>query len=463
MAWSIGPSWLKPGSRRTLPPPSPPGHVSAELRATAAALRHRIVDTAPVRSPAAALGRSLDQLDHDLSRRPRVALLGEFNAGKTTLTNLLARSRGLPTDVLANTRVPTLVHHVDAAPEPILVAERARGDARADSPQNGKIISAKSPFEYELLPSRAALLRECTLLDTPGLSDPTHAEEIADLYARIADIAIWCSIAGHCWRESERQAWDRLSPRLRRFGVLVLTGAEAVPRPGDRERIRQRLQREAAGRFGSVIFLAARDASRALDVDTGEVRDRVVWADSGAAEIESVIATLVAHVADQRALRSRRWAARLLRHVSTLPHADLGPTWWLPPLIRLSDDVRQTAMSLRAHRIDRVSALMTVEAAVVQLRSDLVAKLDLLGRTADAHAVEVTVDENLERLAALTQPLAHHAVVDGIAHVGTRVFNDVSKLMRDAERETATLAQLEARLLELTGSKKSEGRKASTR
>jgi hypothetical protein len=42
---------------------------------------------------------------------PRLALFGEFSAGKSSIINLLLGRDILPTAVLSSTRRPTYVHH----------------------------------------------------------------------------------------------------------------------------------------------------------------------------------------------------------------------------------------------------------------------------------------------------------------------------------------------------------------
>lgn len=447
MAWQIGTHWLKSTARQRPPVAAEDGQrLVAELRETAQVWRGRLAETAGGGgSPAARLAPALDQLDRDVSRKPRVAILGEFNAGKTTLTNILARTAQLETNLLANTRVATLVHHEEQVPERIVMAARTRGSGVPGG------IDAQTPFEYELSAGRGALLNACSLLDTPGLSDPTHAGQVADVYARIADIAIWCSIAGHCWRESERQAWDSFSPRFRRYGVLVLTGADAVPKPEDRARILSRLERDAAGRFGVILFLAARDAAAALDPDSGEIINPKLWQQSGAAELESLVGRLVQHVADQRALRSRRWAARLLRRMSGVQGADFGPAWWLAPLMKMSEDVRVTAIAYRAHRLTRGEALAAFDGAIDRLKSAIPPRLVAIGRVADGTRVTAAIETSVREMQRVRGTSSHAALVDAITLCGIRVFNDVSQLMRGAERETATIAELEARLVGLVG------------
>jgi hypothetical protein len=453
MAWTLPTTWLRPPFRRAVPPN---GQVLARaLRETAQQWGPRLAAAAAGRSPAAQLAPALQHLDHDLSRKPRVAILGEFNAGKTTLTNLLARTRALDTDVLANTRLPTLVHDGAQDAEPILVPERSR-DGTATNPLG---VTMRVPFEYELSASPADLLKACSIIDTPGLADPTHADRVGDVFARIADIAIWCSVAGQCWRESERQAWDSFPGRLRRYGVLVLTGADSVPRAADRQRILARLQREAVGRFGVILFLSGRDAAAAIDDATGQITNPGLWEESGAAEIERVVARLVRHVSDQRALRSRRWAERLLRQMADFPHATLGPAWWVAPLMRWSAEARRTSVAVRGHRLSRDASATLLADALTKLRYEIAGKLDRIGRAEDAALVEALINWTLDAVEECRQANSTIAA-DTIGELGARLFNEISQLMRGTERETAAVAELQTRLLNMVGAKK--GRKSLT-
>jgi energy-coupling factor transporter ATP-binding protein EcfA2 len=456
MVWSLRSPWWRT-TKATASHPVPQiasARIAASLRSTAVEWQARLgpVSAAGSVTPAGRLAPALQHLDHDLTRKPRVAILGEFNAGKSTLANLLARSHCLETNVLANTRVATLIRHVDDEADHLLVPERRRADA--DVQRSGPVLS-HVPFDYEVVLSRAPLLKSCTLLDTPGLSDPTHADEIADLYARIADIAIWCSIASQCWRESERQAWDRLSGRLRRYGILVLTGADAVPGQADRSRIRARLDREAAGRFGAIVFLSARDARRAFDAETGRITDPELWASSGAAELDAIVGRVVNHVAEQRLLRSRRWAHRLLRHMAEVQPRDLGPAWWVAPLRFFAMEGRSVTVALRGHRVDRAGATTTIRSAIDTLEDTMMPALSRLGLGEEARRVAAAFTAARTALDQFGMIGPHGAAVDHLAAIGTRLFHDISLAMRGAERESAAIAALEDRLLDIVGSKKS--------
>jgi hypothetical protein len=68
--------------------------------------------------------RALRRAEAALRRPLRLAVLGEANAGKSTLVNLMLGNAVIPTLQLSNTRVPTLLHY---APQPAVAALMADG------------------------------------------------------------------------------------------------------------------------------------------------------------------------------------------------------------------------------------------------------------------------------------------------------------------------------------------------
>src|SRR5262245_37614494 len=151
--------------------------------------------------------RALLRTELRLDRPLRVAVCGEINSGKSSLANLLAGIESLPTAILSNTRIPTLLYYA-AEPEIWTVqpnGERAR--LRSDGGMPREAI-----FRVEVgLPSTR--LRAMQIVDLPGLVDPRSGLPEIDLIAHHVDAAIWCTMSTQAWKESERTAWSMLPPR----------------------------------------------------------------------------------------------------------------------------------------------------------------------------------------------------------------------------------------------------------
>lgn len=252
----------------------------------------------------------IEQLRQDLERKPRVAILGEFNSGKTSLVNLLARTSSLPTSVLSNTRTVTLVEAAGASPDRLMGPMRA---LRSDSAIRPAMVSSPD-LHYDVATSRAPLLEACTLIDTPGLSDPSFVSPVTARLAALSDLALWCSPATQCWKASERAAFDAFPARPAWRSFLVVTGADMLRQADDRRRILARLEAETGDRFGAFHLISAELAARALDA-CGEVRDEGLWATSGAQGLEAALIGVATAIRLQRHGRAGRWAIRLLRQL----------------------------------------------------------------------------------------------------------------------------------------------------
>jgi dynamin family protein len=244
--------------------------------ATPASWRMDEKTTSSVRSAAASAMLSDRSLRSGFRPVACLALFGEFNAGKSSVINLLLGRDVLPTAVLSTTRRPTYVRYAAA---PLFEAISADGRRRPIAPDGVKTQAQESVNHFEIgLPNK--LLLDFELIDTPGFADPNNDPRSTLDVLDDVDICIWCTLATQAWRHSERQTWLSLPPRLRTHGILVATHIDTLAYPGERERVRSRLEHEARDLFGDIVLLSVPDAMRAKQADGG-IADPDLWRQSG--------------------------------------------------------------------------------------------------------------------------------------------------------------------------------------
>ena len=223
-----------------------------------------------------------------LDRPLRFAIMGEFNSGKSSLANLLANVECLPTAVVSNTRVPTLLYD---ASEPEIWAvhengkrERLRADREAPSP---------SVFRLEVgVPSQR--LRAVQLLDLPGLADTRSRPSGIDLSLHGVDAVVWCTVSTQAWKESERIAWSHLPARLRGRGLLVSTHVDLLHDVRDAEKVLTRLRSAAGPLFRDIVLVSTLDALALLrDEGAGSAAP---WSATGAGALDAALCRLLREV-----------------------------------------------------------------------------------------------------------------------------------------------------------------------
>lgn len=265
----------------------------------------RAASAATILAPAI---RALRRIERRLERPLRIAVIGEFNSGKSTLTNLLVRIESLPTAVISNTRIPTLLYH---APVPEIFAvyhDRRRQRLRASS----RASPTEDFFRLEVgLPS--ARLRAVEILDLPGLADVRLDDSIAGLAWHAVDIALWCTLSTQAWKESERSTWEEIPTRLRSRGLLVATHRDLLHAAADPEKLLDRLRDEAGASFRDILLMSTVEAlAVARDDHAGDAG--ALWKASGADALETALDELIQSVRVQRLNAALRVTARIAQH-----------------------------------------------------------------------------------------------------------------------------------------------------
>jgi dynamin family protein len=254
--------------------------------------------------------RALRRIERRLERPLRIAVIGEFNSGKSTLTNLLVRLESLPTAVISNTCIPTLLYH---APEPKIFAvyhDRRREQLRASSRASSQDI-----YRLEVgLPSER--LRAVQILDLPGLADARFDGSIDDLASHAADVALWCTVSTQAWKESERAAWEEIPARLRSRGLLVATHCDLLRDAADLRKLLCRLRDEAGSSFRDILSISTVQAlAVAREEHAGAAG--AVWTASGAEALETALEDLLQSVRMQRLNAALEATARIAERTSS--------------------------------------------------------------------------------------------------------------------------------------------------
>lgn len=205
-----------------------------------------------------------------LRRKPCLALMGEFSAGKSTLSNLLLGADPMPVKVTATRLPPVWISYGDNS----ATREDLDGVCHPVDIDQLDLVQLENTRLIRLY-LRSDVLKLCDLIDMPGISDPNMDSDVWRAVIHEADHVIWCTHATQAWRQSEAAVWESLPKGLRDKSLLLLTRFDKILTARDRQRVLARVTRETEGLFRGVYPISLIDALTA-----GE--DRRAWDDSGA-------------------------------------------------------------------------------------------------------------------------------------------------------------------------------------
>ncbi len=245
----------------------------------------------------------LARMEKVLARPPRVAIVGEVNAGKTSVAGLLLGAGILPSSVVANTRVPVLLGYAETM---VLYAITQNGRHLLTRDTLDALPSGLQLKGIEIgLPSMRLL--EFEILDTPTIHEPGDINTDAHIF-------VWCTVATRAWTESERAIWSALPRRCWRNALLVATHKDGLQHPGDITKIARRLHAAAGPMFRDVIFVSAAGAS-------GPAHLGAQSADESTRLLLERVGAWASEISERRAYK----AERIIRHLARLTLHQLAP------------------------------------------------------------------------------------------------------------------------------------------
>ena len=220
--------------------------------------------------------------------KPILCLMGEFSAGKSTLSNLLIQTTALPVNVTATQLPPVWISKGDDAPYRVGL-DGQEFDIELDKIEEISV----NDTAYIRIFHNAELLDHCDLIDMPGISDPNMDAEVWQRVITYADAVIWCSHATQAWRQSEAAVWSMLPPALYANSLLLLTRMDKILSERDQTRVAKRVGRETVGLFKEIFPISL---TRALAANGDEEK----WKSSGAEDFTNALHALLEEISEQK-------------------------------------------------------------------------------------------------------------------------------------------------------------------
>ena len=220
--------------------------------------------------------------------KPVLCLMGEFSAGKSTLTNLLIQTSALPVNVTATQLPPVWISKGNEAPYRVGLDGR-KFDFEFE---NLEEVSVEDTAFIRIFHD-AELLDHCDLIDMPGISDPNMDADVWQRVITYADSVVWCTHATQAWRQSEAAVWSMLPKELYENSFLLLTRMDKILSERDQMRVVKRVGRETVGLFRELFPISL---TRALAADG----DAEKWAASGADDFSNGLHALLAEIGERK-------------------------------------------------------------------------------------------------------------------------------------------------------------------
>lgn len=220
-------------------------------------------------------------------RVPRIALMGEFSAGKSTLANLMIGANPLPVQVVATQLPPVWMTYGTA---PSVIVDLQGGETPCDI----NTMDGMSPEETAFIKfsCEEEILARCDIIDMPGISDPNMSSLVWERILPFADAVVWCTPATQAWRQSEAAVWAGIDENIRKNSILVVTRSDMLITERDRNKVHRRILAETDGLFADVVMMSL---TKAQNVD----QDDTLWVESGADTFVSTFMDMVSKIAGQ--------------------------------------------------------------------------------------------------------------------------------------------------------------------
>jgi small GTP-binding protein len=316
---------------------------------------------------------AIEALALERERPLRAAVVGEFNAGKSTFLNALLGEDVAPTGILPTTGT---LHWVSWAPDPF-ARVAVRGDSDRVVPHAGlkaalsELLDAKKVVERVFIYAPIERLRRVEIIDTPGFNapDPEHAKAARTAFEE-AHLILWLLDASQPLKDPERVVMEQ----AKQLGLPILTLLNKVDRLKP-EQVEQVLAHVTAGLAEAGLqVLAPPLAMSAREALKGRLGDEAALERSRWNDVEALLAReLVDRSAALKEGALRRRAARIAQTLATVAEErESAETGRVELAARTSETRRAAARTLAARAAEVAGSLETeLEATRRALAHDL--------------------------------------------------------------------------------------------
>lgn len=179
------------------------------------------------------LRRELESLSVELERPLRVAVVGEFNAGKSSFINAWLGRPVAPVGVVPTT---AKAHRLAWAPDPYVRIEFTSGVERVvPHAELTRALAASEDVKSVVIFAPHESLQHVELIDTPGFNsgDDAHTDEVTSALGE-AHVALWLADASQPLKASER---DQML-EIQRLGLPLIVVVNKLDRLAGEARTR---------------------------------------------------------------------------------------------------------------------------------------------------------------------------------------------------------------------------------
>lgn len=222
-----------------------------------------------------------------LTRKPRIAIMGEFSSGKSTLCNVLMGAKPLLEKVTATQLPPVWLSYGPDDAYTMGLDGHAYDLDLAELEQ----VSLETTEHIRIF-MKSDILRYTDLIDMPGISDPSMSSEVWERMAYLADAVLWCTHATQAWRQSESGVWSTFPQEMRRNSLLLVTRFDKIVGEKDRAKVLKRVKQETEELFAEVYPVSLLQAMRANG-------DEEMWQSSGVDEFSKALFEIVHRIIDE--------------------------------------------------------------------------------------------------------------------------------------------------------------------